>query len=78
MNRYLIIWNEKNSNQFSNGVLVQLTSAYRHLAAEEKSLKIFLKSNCFDPWTRLIELFPTNNDIVFNLLRIISKLSASS
>lgn len=78
INRYLLIWNEKSFNLFSNNVLVQLTSACRHLAAEDRSTKVFLKSNCFEPWTRLIEMFPTSNDLVFNLLRIISKLSANA
>ena len=76
INRYLAIWNDKNCTQFSSIVLVQLTSACRHLAVEEKAFRLFLVSNCFDPWTKLIEVFPTANDLVFNLLRIISKLSA--
>jgi hypothetical protein len=75
MNRYLCIWNDKNNSGFGTQLMVQLTACYRHLAVEEKSHKVFLKSNCFDTWARLIELFPTSNDIVFNLLRILSKLS---
>lgn len=76
INRYLLIWNEKSINQFGTSILVQLTSATRHMAPEEKSYRLFLKSNCFDPWTRLVEMFPTSNDLIFNMLRIFSKLSS--
>lgn len=76
INRYLLIWNEKSLSPFGSTMLIQLTSASRHLAAQEKSYRLFLKSNCFEPWTKLIEMFPTSNDLIFNLLRILSKLSA--
>lgn len=75
MNRYLCIWNEKNITQIGTAILVQLSSSYRHLAVEEKSHKVFLESNCFDGWARLIEIFPTNQELMFNILRTLSKLS---
>jgi hypothetical protein len=76
-NRYLLIWNEKSINNYGTSILVQLTSATRHIAAEERAIKLFLKSGCFDPWTKLVEMFPTSNDLVFNMLRILSKLSTT-
>jgi hypothetical protein len=63
-------------SNFGTAVLVQLTSALRHMAAEERVYRLFLMSGCVDPWTKLVEMFPTSNELMFNLLRILSKLSA--
>ena len=71
----MLIWNEKSITPFGTNVLVQLISASRHLAAEEKSYKLFLKSNCLEPWTKLVEMFPTSNELILNVLRIFLKLS---
>lgn len=57
-------------------MVTQLSAAYRHLAVEEQSYRCFLTSNCVDAWARLIEVFPTNQDLVFNVLRTLSKLSS--
>lgn len=75
INRYLCIWTDKNVTVTGSTVLAQLTASYRHLAVEEKSHKAFLESNCIEAWARLIEVFPTNQDIIFNVLRTLSKLS---
>ena len=79
LNRYLRIWNEEKSiGGFGTSILVQITSAYRHLVAEEKSYALFSDENCncFGAWISLVEKFPTSNDLIFNLLRILSKLSS--
>lgn len=75
LHRYLMVWDEKNITAIGTKMLVQITAAHRHLAADDKSSKAFLKSECFEGWTRLIELFPRSNDIVLNILRLFSKLS---
>ena len=65
-------------SQYGNSLMVQITSAYRHLAADDKAYKFFLASNCLEVWSKAIEMFPTSNDIIFNLLRIFSKISSYS
>ena len=58
-----------------NAILTQLSASYRHLAVEDKCHKAFLDSNCLEAWAHLIEVFPTNQDVIFNVLRTLSKLS---
>jgi hypothetical protein len=48
------MWNDKNLTSFGTSLMVQLTSCYRHLVVEDKLYKVFLKSNCFDTWARLV------------------------
>ena len=75
INRYLFIWTDKNVSQVGTSILTQLSASYRHLAVEERSYKAFLESNCIEAWARLIEVFPTNQDLIFNVLRTLSKVS---
>lgn len=75
LNRYIAVWDEKNITAMGTKMLVQVTATHRHLAAEDKSVKAFLKSETVEFWTRLIELFPRSHDVVLNLLRLFSKVS---
>ena len=77
LNQYSQGWTDKNTTTIGNKMLVQITSAYRHLAAEEKSYKAFSTSKTVEEWIRLLETFPTSKEIILNLLRLFSKFSTT-